>query len=228
MCAHLFQIALLLFGIVFSVSGAAEAEMRPASSLEFETGSDLFQDPDAAKRTLAQLMFNSETQTLERRVYELVAPRLTGALDAVWEPTATNLDAGPISGSGRIIWRRAGTAPYSHTAIVAVFEGNFVDGRGEGNGRFWHRDGLVYEGGWRDGRFDGQGQIQLPGGRHYEGGGLRLASTREQVDMWTRRARCSAVSSRTGNYMARFLSHHLAYLPIVPNSRKEVRSLAPK
>lgn len=144
--------------------------MRPAEATVPASGINLFRGPDAAPRTLGQLMFNSETQALERRVYKLYAPRLAGNFDAVWEPAASSLGAGPISGSGRIVWRRAGTPPYSHASIVAVFEGTFVEGQAKGDGQFWHRDGLVYHGGWLNGRFDGQGQIQLPGGRHYTGG----------------------------------------------------------
>lgn len=155
--------------LALAVPVLAVADMRPVEGPAIPDDRALLRDPDAPPRTLAQLMFDPDAGALSRRVYTLVAPRLVGSHDVVWQPSALATASGALSGAGRLVWRRAGTPAYAQAAVVAAFEGAFVDGRAEGFGRFWHRDGFLYEGDWRLGRMEGQGRLQLPGGRHYEG-----------------------------------------------------------
>lgn len=134
------------------------------------TGSVLeFQPLQAAPRSLSQLIYLTETAQLERLTFELVAPQLVGGLDVFWQPSGSDVTSGPLRGDGRLVWRTQGTPAYDPRGVVAVFHGTFVDGRAEGQGSFWHRDGTMYDGSWRHGAMDGAGQMQWPNGTTYNG-----------------------------------------------------------
>ena len=49
------------------------------------------------------------------------------------------------------------------------YEGDWVNGKREGVGKFTYADGAVYEGEWKDDRIHGQGRSVFASGNRYEG-----------------------------------------------------------
>ena len=50
-----------------------------------------------------------------------------------------------------------------------VYEGEYRDGKPQGQGKETSPDGHVYEGEWHDGERHGRGKVTWPGGHVYEG-----------------------------------------------------------
>jgi hypothetical protein len=117
-----------------------------------------------------QLVFNSKTQRIERRLYHYFDPAPSRHLDVVWYPDDEQSDkAGPITGVGRMAWRRHDSAAWDPAGIVSVFIGEMRNGRPNGSGQLITNEGLIYEGAWRHGRANGHGHLKLPSGEEYWG-----------------------------------------------------------
>jgi hypothetical protein len=117
-----------------------------------------------------QLVFNSKTQRIERRVYRYFDPAPSRHLDVVWYPQDERADKpGPITGVGRMVWRRLDSSAWDPAGIVNVFNGEMRNGRPNGAGELATDDGLIYEGAWQNGRANGNGRLKLPSGEEYLG-----------------------------------------------------------
>ena len=49
------------------------------------------------------------------------------------------------------------------------YEGEWVDGKINGQGTLWYADGDQYQGEWRDGKMHGRGLYTFPNGNKYDG-----------------------------------------------------------
>ena len=59
---------------------------------------------------------------------------------------------------------------YSHVALARrSYEGEWVDGKINGQGTLWYADGDQYQGEWRDGKMHGRGTYTYADGDQYEG-----------------------------------------------------------
>jgi hypothetical protein len=121
-------------------------------------------------RTKVQLVFDSKTQRIERRVYEYFDPAPTRDLDIVWYPRDVGADRpGRITGIGRLVWRQRGRPAWDPAGVVSVFTGEMRNGRPHGTGELVTNDGLIYKGAWQNGRPSGSGHLKLPSGAEYSG-----------------------------------------------------------
>ncbi len=127
--------------------------------------------PEAvAERSFVQLAWNAELGRLDRVRLSVADPLAPLDLTLSWKTDAQVIDAGALTGQGRLSWTQPGTRPYDPAGTVAYFDGALEDGRFEGQGRYWHRSGTVYEGDWAAGLMEGQGTLQFGDGRSYQGG----------------------------------------------------------
>lgn len=80
-----------------------------------------------------------------------------------------------LRGGGRAAGAKGGRAAArrSRATLVypgdGVYEGEYIDGRKEGKGKFWYVDGTVYEGQWRNNEKHGKGKETYSDGACYEG-----------------------------------------------------------
>lgn len=126
---------------------------------------------DAIKqRTFVQLAWNAELGRLDRVRVSVVDPLASLDLTLSWKTDAQVIDAGALTGEGKLSWTQPGTRPYDPAGRVAYYEGAVEAGRFEGQGRYWHRSGTVYEGKWTAGLMEGTGILQFGDGRSYQGG----------------------------------------------------------
>jgi hypothetical protein len=117
-----------------------------------------------------QLVFDSKSQRITRRIYEYFDPAPSRSLDVVWYPKDEGADKpGRITGEGRLVWRQRDRAGWDPTSVVAVFTGEMRSGRPNGTGELTTNDGLVYTGVWKNGRANGVGHLKLPSGDEYSG-----------------------------------------------------------
>merc|ERR1719284_2219251 len=54
-------------------------------------------------------------------------------------------------------------------SVVEKFEGDWVNGKMHGHGKYQYADGGVYEGDWYDGKMHGKGIYIFPNGNTYDG-----------------------------------------------------------
>ncbi|MCB1477289.1 MAG: hypothetical protein KDJ62_00115 [Rhodobiaceae bacterium] len=124
-----------------------------------------------AGRTWTQIVWDNETNRLERRTYKLLDPLGAHGYDLAWDgDAASRASDGPLTGEGTLTWREAGSPAYDTTARVATYSGEMKNGRPEGKGTYTHRSGVSYSGQWHDGLMHGQGRLFLPNGDQYSGG----------------------------------------------------------
>ena len=121
-------------------------------------------------RTRVQVMWDPVGKRAVRRLYHFWDLLAVSGLDVTWIPANLLLDReGNVSGYGRLVWRKPGSAPYDTTAIIAEFAGEMRDGMAYGRGRLLHRSGAVYDGQWSKGLMDGRGRLHFPDGSQYVG-----------------------------------------------------------
>ena len=168
LCLHAFAA-----GIILSAPFPAWAEDRDLVT-EGKAVATVFSDglPNETGqwRTKVQLVFDSKTQRIERRLYEFFDPAPARNLDVVWYPRDVGADRpGRIAGIGRLVWRQRGRPAWDPAGVVSVFTGEMRNGRPHGVGELVTNDGLIYKGGWQNGRPSGNGHLKLPGGAEYSG-----------------------------------------------------------
>jgi hypothetical protein len=121
-------------------------------------------------KSRTQLVWNAAANRLTRRAYRAWDPLPSRDYTFVWEPEDLDTDqAGAVSGHGRLSWYPRGAADYDRANAAAFYEGELMDGRPDGEGRFVHRSGVSYQGTWRAGLMHGHGRLQLPNGAEYVG-----------------------------------------------------------
>ncbi|MGR9286545.1 hypothetical protein [Rhizobium johnstonii] len=117
-----------------------------------------------------QLILDEEEQVLIRRAYSVWNCLPASSLDFQWKPDVLAEDApGPISGSGRLVWRSKGLPSYDRKSTYAEYVGQMDNGRPHGKGTYVDCTGLLYEGQWSEGFPNGQGRLQLATGDEYAG-----------------------------------------------------------
>jgi hypothetical protein len=132
--------------------------------------SDGFGSGQGSWRQRTQIIFDSKSQSLARRTYEVFDPVNGSEQDFSWEADEISHDrAGRVSGSGRLLWRLKDRPVYDKSAIVSAYSGAMRHGKADGVGRFVRRDGVAYEGQWKGGRAHGRGRLTLANGEQYEG-----------------------------------------------------------
>uniref|UniRef100_A0A0G4H3Z3 MORN repeat-containing protein 5 n=1 Tax=Chromera velia CCMP2878 TaxID=1169474 RepID=A0A0G4H3Z3_9ALVE len=70
--------------------------------------------------------------------------------------------------------RGKGTVTYvsaKGSVVEEKYEGDWVNGKMHGHGKYIYADGGVYEGDWYDGKMHGKGTYVFPNGNVYEGEG---------------------------------------------------------
>ncbi|MCB1502884.1 MAG: hypothetical protein KDK07_24425 [Bauldia sp.] len=124
---------------------------------------------DGAWKERSQLVWDASAGKLVRQMLRAwdVHPEL--GLDFVWEPDGGAVAAGPINGTGRLIWLARGAAAYDRTAIFSEYEGEVSNGRPHGMGNIKLKSGLTYDGTWRDGHMIGYGVLRFENGDRYAG-----------------------------------------------------------
>src|SRR4051812_34207395 len=121
-------------------------------------------------RTKVQAVFDATTRSLTSRTYSVWDDAPARDRDFTWQPDDLAGDkAGPVKGSGRLVWRARSLPVYDPASVVAEHHGKLRNGRPEGHGIYIDKTGLKYEGRWRDGLMDGAGALQLPAGDEYVG-----------------------------------------------------------
>jgi hypothetical protein len=159
--------------LAFSLSApalAANLDFVSQGKADEDILSDGVSNEKGQWQSKVQLVFNSKTQRIERRVYRYFDPAPSRQLDMVWYPEDEQLDkAGSLTGVGRMVWRRRDRAAWDPAGIVSVFTGEMRNGRPSGTGHLVTNEGLIYEGAWRDGRANGNGHLKLPSGEEYWG-----------------------------------------------------------
>jgi hypothetical protein len=121
-------------------------------------------------RDKTQLVWDAGVQKLTRRHYQIWDPYAAQALDLFWVPLDASLDkSGVLNGRGRLLWRSPGAASYDEDATFVEYDGDFVEGRAQGNGELRERSGAYYRGGWKAGLMDGQGRLHFENGDEYVG-----------------------------------------------------------
>lgn len=138
-----------------------------------------------------QIVYDAATRSVERKRVKVWDFQPEKNLEFVWEPAK---DAGAIaadgsvSGMGKLVWRVRGSASYDPKTIYSVYAGEMAAGRPNGKGRLELRSGEVFDGEWVEGRFEGQGwHLDAVGNRHeghfvaglLDGGGRLLSATGE-------------------------------------------------
>lgn len=166
----------LLFVAIFAVfagSGSTQPYRPPSVSLAPATVSlppvILPAAEDVNTRQFVQLAWNAVEGRLDRVLLELDDPLASQNLELTWRTAAPHVEAGRLTGSGRLSWRLPGTKPYDPKSEVAYYEGQIQDGQFSGAGRYWHRSGTVYEGQWSGGLMSGTGHLQFGHGGGYQG-----------------------------------------------------------
>ncbi|MBU6156324.1 MAG: hypothetical protein KJS87_05285 [Alphaproteobacteria bacterium] len=123
-----------------------------------------------AMREQVFLVFDDAEGRVVRRAYSVWQPADNPADAFEWTPhTGQAAPAGPLDGSGRLVWRRAGVSLHDPSSIVGIFEGTLREGRYEGEGELHMRDGAFYRGAWKRGLKEGEGELTLPDGTFYVG-----------------------------------------------------------
>ncbi|TCP85321.1 hypothetical protein C8J31_107289 [Rhizobium sp. PP-CC-2G-626] len=143
-------------------------------------------------RTRTQLVWDNGLQKLTRKSYEIWDPYVSRGLDLFWAPENATADrAGQLNGLGRLSWRLPGAASYDEHATKIQYEGEFKDGKADGQGELREDTGAYYRGSWKDGLMDGQGRLHFENGDEYvgafkagqrEGAGIYFYPTGEVYD----------------------------------------------
>ena len=84
---------------------------------------------------------------------------ILGASVVTWSGDCVD---GKATGVGRAVWQDSSGAQH-------MYEGEWRDGKQNGNGTFTWADGNRYEGAWKDNHMHGQGTWTAAGGDRYEG-----------------------------------------------------------
>lgn len=167
------RIAITLAALALSLpaaAGAGSIERLPSSDGAGETPI-LPGIEEGRWRSRSQLVWDSVVGRLTRRSYRVWDPFPSLDLEFLWHPEDTHADhPGLVNGPGLIEWRLRGAPSYDPSALVAIYRGEVLNGRPNGDGHFHHRSGLTYEGGWRNGLMHGEGRLMLPNGDEYVGG----------------------------------------------------------
>ncbi|MFO0476725.1 MAG: hypothetical protein ACK52K_16405 [Alphaproteobacteria bacterium] len=123
-----------------------------------------------AMREQVFLVFDDAEGRVVRRAYSVWQPADNPADAFEWTPhTGQAAPEGPLDGSGRLVWRRAGVSVHDPSSIIGIFEGTLREGRYDGEGELRMRDGAVYRGTWKRGLKEGEGELTLPDGTLYLG-----------------------------------------------------------
>ncbi|HET7716801.1 MAG TPA: hypothetical protein VFK86_14345, partial [Bauldia sp.] len=117
----------------------------------------------------SQLIWDASAGKLVRQTLRAWDPHPELGLDFVWEAARGTPPAGPITGSGRLLWLAKGAAAYDRAAIFSEYEGEVRNGRPDGRGKIKLRSGLTYDGTWRDGAMIGYGVLRFENGDRYSG-----------------------------------------------------------
>jgi len=162
--------SLLLVGGIVAFAAVADP-ISPAPSAVQPGIPKIPQAGQGALRDRPQLVWDSANSRLERRSYQIYDPFADANFDLYWEPRSVeSARPGPISGTGVLTWRQAGSVRYGSDSIVAQYRGEMVNGRAHGHGIFVDQTGLRYDGEWISGLMEGEGQLLLPNGDVYRGG----------------------------------------------------------
>ena len=79
-----------------------------------------------------------------------------------------------ITAIGLIIWTSEATIAFGEVIVKqyetgGIYEGEFLNGKQHGQGKYRLPNGYTYEGSWIDGRIEGEGKAEYPDGAIYEG-----------------------------------------------------------
>jgi hypothetical protein len=160
-------------GVVFGIRAALAATMFGALSPAL--ASEANSPKSGAWVERVQILYQSETRSVLRKILRVWDFHPEKNLDFVWEPAPgrspdrTIAGDGTVNGKGRLVWRVRGSASYDSKTVYSSYFGEVKNGRPDGQGRLELRSGEVLDGHWTAGELNGRGIHIDADGNRYEG-----------------------------------------------------------